>query len=765
MFDSDGDGTEFGDLFSELVVDSDDEGQTAEEFAKEMRDACREAVAIRESMQSGVPLAERRRLMDLQLGKDFSAQLRRADDWLFEGFMRMGGGDDESDVGDVKRAVFCFQAAEMTDSCHGTLWPHLKYQSHKKSFDPEQGQMLSIGLSGKYDCFDQLEAANRALGIGEARNVVPPRQTGSLDLDSLERVPASSASAASGIKGSILSAGGLPAVVCVEQRDETAAVALHTRCLWRDKQGALLLEVLFMYNTRETWTAKGALEPLTLQELQEEVGLPRQKVVCDQVELRDLLEELRANSAKVGVACHMRRREGFACGKAGEEAVSARVLREPLEVSFLQLSAPKSAAFLAALEAKARGNARFADGSLAEALELYREALQGFLRCAEHGSKEVRDEAGKVHANRAECHLRQECWPEALAEADAALEADVSNVKAFFRRAKAHEAMGEVSRAVADLREVLRVDPKSQQARVMLARLRPEGVAETPPPSSRGPVAATPPPLRALAGNAARRAASSAPSDQPPGAPAAPAAWATGLSPSMQREWLVDCYRLRVDDQYAWGGGNLRGLYAQAAGGGGSSSEDFLLFCKLAVRHGVIPDGWDWAAFLATAKGLLRHAFEKSDAQEKYGQENVFAVVMGGRSLRYTAEVVYGSSCMSMESSEVEDEVEGKLRAGRFRDEFYEEIGGVAVWRLACLAPEPRRGGKGLETGRGASSKGAGRGRLCRNYQAGHCVYGERCHFLHQGPQGAESRAPLCRFWQSGGCSYGGRCRYRHGCG
>ena len=108
----------------------------------------------------------------------------------------------------------------------------------------------------------------------------------------------------------------------------------------------------------------------------------------------------------------------------------------------------------------------------------------------------------------------------------------------------------------------------------------------------------------------------------------------------MQREWLVDCYRMRVDDLYVWGGGDLRGLYAQAAGGGGSASGDFLLFCKLAVRHGVIPDGWDWAAFLATAKGLLRYAFEKSDGEEKYGQENVFAVAMGGRSLRYTAEVV-----------------------------------------------------------------------------------------------------------------------------
>ena len=38
--------------------------------------------------------------------------------------------------------------------------------------------------------------------------------------------------------------------------------------------------------------------------------------------------------------------------------------------------------------------------------------------------------------------------------------------------------------------------------------------------------------------------------------------------------------------------------------------------------------------FLATAVDLLPYAFEKSDAQEKYGRENVFNVALGGRSLR-----------------------------------------------------------------------------------------------------------------------------------
>lgn len=46
------------------------------------------------------------------------------------------------------------------------------------------------------------------------------------------------------------------------------------------------------------------------------------------------------------------------------------------------------------------------------------------------------------------------------------------------------------------------------------------------------------------------------------------------------------------------------------------------------MRHGVVPSaGWDWAAFLKVAVGLLPYAFEKSDAKKKWGGENVFASV------------------------------------------------------------------------------------------------------------------------------------------
>ena len=38
-------------------------------------------------------------------------------------------------------------------------------------------------------------------------------------------------------------------------------------------------------------------------------------------------------------------------------------------------------------------------------------------------------------------------------------------------------------------------------------------------------------------------------------------AWAHGLGVAQQHEWLLDCYRMRVDDDMCWGGGQLRGAH------------------------------------------------------------------------------------------------------------------------------------------------------------------------------------------------------------
>jgi hypothetical protein len=164
--------------------------------------------------------------------------------------------------------------------------------------------------------------------------------------------------------------------------------------------------------------------------------------------------------------------------------------------------------------------------------------------------------------------------------------------------------------------------------------------------------------------------------------------WAAGLSPEKQHEWLVDCYRMRTDDLMVWGGG-LTGLYCRNATKG-SVLRHFLVFCKLAVAHGVIPHGWDWPAFLRVAAGLLRFAFEKEDAHAKWGGENVFSAMMGGRSLRYTGEVVYRSSVTDGGRRDVDErrmhqELEGRdwadLIGSPIADSVFRSVGGVAAWQ------------------------------------------------------------------------------------
>lgn len=559
--------------------------------------------------------------------------------------------------------------------------------------------MLFSFLAADPDVLTQeMEAANQAIGINEACNVVAPRQTGNIDLDSLEAAAALASSSIGGIKGEIM-ATGLPALVTIEQSDENAAVVIHARRARRDAQGVTFLEVAFMHNTKKTFQSPGSLDLLALQALREEVGDIR-KVVCSSAELRELFRELKSNSAQLSVACHVRNREAFACGKTGEEAVHNRVVREPLEISFLKLSKPRSSALAAALEAKVKGNSKFSAGLLDEALVLYEQVVKGFKECPEHGSGEAWEEQGKVEANRAECFLRQEKWHDAVKAASAAVEIDGKNVKALFRRAKAYKSLADVDAAVVDLKAAIRTDPTNQPAHMLLKELHAGKSAPKCSPDAKG--SPRKPQKPDTAASAAGALAGSLPK---------PSAWASGLSPALQREWLVDCYRMRVDDDYAWGGGKLRGLYAASCGDGGDVALDFLTFCKLAVRKNVVPKGWDWAAFLQTAKGLLRFAFEKSDAQEKYGNENVFAIATGGRSLRYTGEVVYGSSVMSMEESSDMEDMEDEVQQQKGQEKVFMDVGGVAAWKEAGLIPRgfsARASKKGVGKSKGAKDSARG---------------------------------------------------------
>ena len=59
-----------------------------------------------------------------------------------------------------------------------------------------------------------------------------------------------------------------------------------------------------------------------------------------------------------------------------------------------------------------------------------------------------------------------------------------------------------------------------------------------------------------------------------------------------------------------------------------SIAKDFFVFCLLAARRGVTPPDWSWGDFLPVAAKFCHFAFEKSDAQDRWGSENVFEAMM-----------------------------------------------------------------------------------------------------------------------------------------
>eukprot|EP01023_Acetabularia_acetabulum_P034796 TRINITY_DN3270_c0_g1_i3.p2 TRINITY_DN3270_c0_g1~~TRINITY_DN3270_c0_g1_i3.p2 ORF type:complete len:285 (+),score=57.05 TRINITY_DN3270_c0_g1_i3:71-925(+) len=195
-----------------------------------------------------------------------------------------------------------------------------------------------------------------------------------------------------------------------------------------------------------------------------------------------------------------------------------------------------------------------------------------------------------------------------------------------------------------------------------------------------------------------------------------PSSWARGLKSPMKYEWLLDVYRMRIDETYVYRGDAIA-MYNPD-----SSKFDILthfwIFCKLCARRGVIPtQKWNWNKFLDVASEGLMYAFQKSDAEEKYDGEDVMDAQLGGRSLQATAEYVYGGSpglwcCETAdeEAQELEEKVE-KWKESLDDDideeadieEFDEDmlcvfwsnekrfldVGGISAWRqLMSLLPE-----------------------------------------------------------------------------
>ena len=365
-----------------------------------------------------------------------------------------------------------------------------------------------------------------------------------------------------------------------------------------------------------------------------------------------------------------------------------------------------SAAYTEASTLKATGNAAFRAQDFAAAAAAYERALAVY---GERGGAagEQRDEKVKLSSNLAECRLKLGEWLAAAMAASESLALDPTHPKSLVRRAKAAEELGENEAAARDLQCVVggAADAAQKQAaqrllqQVVAKRREAEKEAKRREAMKNSAFRAGFAGALGGGGGGDGGGGGSGGGSGGGGGGGQPmpnasmfdsgglegAGWARGLSGTKQREWLIDCYRMRVDDDYCWGGGFLHGLYAKEDGD--LISTDFLVFCRLAHANRVVPAGWDWAAFVRGARELLPYAFEKADAKEKWGGENVFAAAMGGRSLRATGEVVYGSSCMGMEPSPEHEAMLSECDSWWAKVETAcRDVGGAAVWKELAIA-------------------------------------------------------------------------------
>lgn len=150
-----------------------------------------------------------------------------------------------------------------------------------------------------------------------------------------------------------------------------------------------------------------------------------------------------------------------------------------------------------------------------------------------------------------------------------------------------------------------------------------------------------------------------------------PAAWAGGLTPDAACAWLCDCYRLRCEDDCDDGCFLHGPCYPKKTAD--SLLADFLVFARLATARHAVPEGCDWSRLCAQAGRLIRFRLEKADAEGMYGAE---AATTGERSLRRTAEAVYGQPASSHA-----DALSNKLR------------GEVALVRASFVAMAPEGDG------------------------------------------------------------------------
>lgn len=119
-------------------------------------------------------------------------------------------------------------------------------------------------------------------------------------------------------------------------------------------------------------------------------------------------------------------------------------------------------AFAKVDQVKAKGNAAFKQGAHSAAVKAWEEALQLLLGKHVAATPKAQDVAIALQNNLAAAYIKLEQYKNAILQCDRTVVMDRNNVKALFRRAEAHRALKQYSKALVDLEKARSLEPRNR---------------------------------------------------------------------------------------------------------------------------------------------------------------------------------------------------------------------------------------------------------------------------------------------------------------
>ena len=120
-------------------------------------------------------------------------------------------------------------------------------------------------------------------------------------------------------------------------------------------------------------------------------------------------------------------------------------------------STTTNSAVSAALSAKARGATLVGSEAWGPAIAAYSDAILSL-----PDEDYLATSRAVLLTNRALCHQRLDNWVKCKEDCDTALKYDAESAKAWFRRAQAYLKLGAPERALSDIKQMLKLEPKNR---------------------------------------------------------------------------------------------------------------------------------------------------------------------------------------------------------------------------------------------------------------------------------------------------------------